>query len=63
MWRVRLCLAGGGRRHVGYFADEGEGAAAYFRALDDLRRQHAGPLPARPAAAVWRVLPAVPPPP
>jgi hypothetical protein len=22
MWRVRLCLAGGGREHIGYFADE-----------------------------------------
>jgi hypothetical protein len=46
MWRVRLCLAGGGREHVGYFANEEAGAAAYIRALERLRKQE-GALPAR----------------
>ena len=44
MWRVRLCLAGGGREHVGYFADEEEGAWAYRAALERLNRDsQAGP--------------------
>lgn len=33
MWRVRVCLAGGGREHVGYFLNEKEGALAYTKAL------------------------------
>jgi hypothetical protein len=37
MWRVRLCLAGGGREHIGYFGNEQEGAWAYQRALDRLK--------------------------
>jgi len=39
MWRVRLCLAGGGREHIGYFADEHEGAMAYARALHRLKNE------------------------
>lgn len=46
MWRVRLCLAGGGREHVGYFANEEAGAAAYNRALERLKKLE-GALPAR----------------
>jgi len=38
MWRVRLCLAGGGREHIGYFANEEEGAWAYRRALQRLKK-------------------------
>lgn len=37
MWRVRVCLAGGGREHVGYFLNEEEGALAYQRALNRIR--------------------------
>lgn len=33
MWRVRLCLAGGGREHVGYFNNEHDGAMAYQLAV------------------------------
>lgn len=33
MWRVRLCLQGGARQHVGYYMDEKEGAVAYLQAL------------------------------
>ena len=43
MWRVRLCLAGGGREHVGYFANEEEGAWAYHCALQRLKGQSASP--------------------
>lgn len=39
MWRVRLCLAGGGREHIGYFSDENEGAMAYARALQRLKNE------------------------
>lgn len=39
MWRVRLCLAGGGREHIGYFSDEHEGALAYARALQRLKNE------------------------
>ena len=38
MWRVRLCLAGGGREHVGYFANEEQGAVAYHNALQRLKK-------------------------
>mmetsp|Transcript_16308 Transcript_16308/g.25313 ORF Transcript_16308/g.25313 Transcript_16308/m.25313 type:complete len:515 (-) Transcript_16308:149-1693(-) len=38
MWRVRVCLAGGGREHVGYFVDEAEGAKAYQIALEKRQR-------------------------
>ena len=41
MWRVRLCLAGGGREHVGYFANQEEGAWAYHCALQRLKGQSA----------------------
>ena len=37
MWRVRVCLAGGGREHVGYFLDEKEGAMAYLRAVERIK--------------------------
>ena len=39
MWRVRLCLAGGGREHIGYFSDEREGALAYAEALQRLKNE------------------------
>ena len=39
MWRVRLCLAGGGREHVGYYANEEEGAHAYNVALQKKESQ------------------------
>jgi hypothetical protein len=39
-------LAGGGREHVGYFANEEAGAMAYARALERLKLQE-GALPAR----------------
>eukprot|EP00960_Hanusia_phi_P048066 758750-Hanusia_phi.AAC.2 len=39
MWRVRLCLAGGGREHIGYFSDEREGAMAYAEALQRLKNE------------------------
>ena len=42
MWRVRLCLAGGGREHIGYFSDEEEGAKAYFAALARLEKSSGG---------------------
>jgi hypothetical protein len=72
MWRVRLCLAGGGREHVGYFASEEAGAVAYARALERLK-MHEGALPARAmerysqerearAAAAGTGAPAAPPP-
>ena len=35
MWRVRLCLAGGGREHVGYYADDEKAALAYNKAVSD----------------------------
>ncbi len=38
MWRVRVCLAGGGREHVGYFLDEKEGALAYLRAVERIKQ-------------------------
>ena len=38
MWRVRVCLAGGGREHVGYFLDEKEGAMAYLRAVERIKQ-------------------------
>jgi len=41
MWRVRVCLAGGGREHVGYFLNEREGALAYTRALSRIRQMQA----------------------
>ena len=44
MWRVRLCLAGGAREHVGYFNNEQEGAWAYQRALERLKKK-GGSLP------------------
>jgi hypothetical protein len=44
MWRVRLCLAGGGREHIGYFSNEEEGALAYQRALQRVKKgSHPGP--------------------
>jgi len=39
MWRVRLCLAGGARQHVGYYLDEEEGAVAYVHALNQAKAQ------------------------
>lgn len=36
MWRVRVCLVGGSRQHIGYFADEEQGAEAYLEALKSL---------------------------
>ncbi len=39
-------MAGGGREHVGYFANEEAGAMAYARALERLKMQE-GALPAR----------------
>eukprot|EP00802_Teleaulax_amphioxeia_P012421 Tamp_12463.p1 GENE.Tamp_12463~~Tamp_12463.p1 ORF type:complete len:182 (+),score=28.41 Tamp_12463:81-626(+) len=39
MWRVRLCLAGGARQHVGYYLDEEEGAVAYVHALSLAKAQ------------------------
>ena len=39
MWRVRVCLAGGGREHVGYYLDEKEGALAYLRAVERIMTQ------------------------
>ena len=41
MWRVRLCLAGGGREHVGYFSKEEDGAMAYQRAIQRLKKDGA----------------------
>ena len=38
MWRVRVCLAGGGREHVGYYLDEKEGALAYLRAVERIKQ-------------------------
>jgi hypothetical protein len=35
---VRVCLAGGGREHVGYYLDEAQGAAAYQQALERIRQ-------------------------
>ena len=36
MWRVRVCLVGGSRQHIGYYADEEAGAEAYLDALKQL---------------------------
>ena len=38
MWRVRVCLAGGGREHVGYYLSEKEGALAYLRAVERIKQ-------------------------
>jgi len=42
MWRVRLCLQGGARQHVGYYVDEEEGAVAYVQALAIAKDQGLG---------------------
>ncbi len=36
MWRVRVCLVGGSRQHIGYYADEEQGAESYLDACKTL---------------------------
>jgi len=42
MWRVRVPLGGCKRRHVGYFYDWAQGAAAYSHALSGKKRGEEG---------------------